>query len=129
MSISVAWDNPEKTIIRQTLRGYWEWSEFDEAVAQLKDMVNSVDHTVHIFGDVRESAQQVKGQALEHFRIAMDRLPPNMGLLVIVGQGYFLTKMFVSVARIYPGLAHRTIYVSSDEEAYAALEKHKSASY
>jgi hypothetical protein len=55
MGITVAWDNPEKTILRYVHYGGWTWAELDAAVAEARHRFRSVTHPVHVIIDLRES--------------------------------------------------------------------------
>ena len=47
MSVQVAWDNHEKTIVRYVFEGKWTWDEFYPAYNKAIEMENSVTHRGH----------------------------------------------------------------------------------
>ena len=46
MSIKVSWDNPEKTVIRQDISGYWTAEEYVDSVLEMYDTMKTVTQTV-----------------------------------------------------------------------------------
>ena len=48
MSVNVTWENNERTIIRLTVSGRWQWCELHAAKAQIEAMLDTVDYPVNI---------------------------------------------------------------------------------
>ncbi|MDX1991195.1 MAG: hypothetical protein SF029_02320 [bacterium] len=121
MSITVDWDNNEKTIIRQTYVGKWTWDEFYASCEEFALLAQTVPHTVHMLIDMRH-AGPLPGGALSHIG-ALNRLPPNMGRIVAVGVGSFVMRMFNVAAAVRPAVKERILIVATLDEAYSHLKE------
>ena len=56
MPIHIYWDNEDtKTIVRQDFVGKWEQADFDEMAQRFREMLASVDHTVHLIMDFKDN--------------------------------------------------------------------------
>jgi hypothetical protein len=121
MPISVTWGDSEKTLLLQVLQGHWEWPDFDAVMSKSNEMITSVDHTVDILGDIRESLPQVRGLGGGHMRRALDLMPDNLGVLIVVGRGHFMKILFALVVTMHEKARGRTFFVDSMEEGVALL--------
>lgn len=119
MSITVAWDNPEKTILRQTYTGRWTWNQFYAASEQTRDLMDSVDHRVDILIDMRHSST-LPQNAMSHIGV-VERRHRNQGRIVAVGVNQLIQLMFRIVLPIRPHLAEYILIVRTMDEAYAVL--------
>ena len=48
MSANVTWENDERTVLRLTVSGRWQWSELHAAKVQIEAMLDVLDHPVSI---------------------------------------------------------------------------------
>ena len=120
MSITVSWDNAEKTVIYYAFDGSWDWDDFDAAFEQSVTMTESVEHYVHIIADLRNSDSLPDG-ALLYIRRVMRVIPPNRGKIVVLGGGKNVKILMDMATRIYKKIAHRFIVVDDLTDAYVAL--------
>ncbi len=130
MSITVEWDNPEKTIVRVTFAGRWTWAEFYEFVTkQVQPLIRTVDHTVDVISDFRDSGPLPLGPAITYANNVMKSYPPNAGIMVIVSNS-LLIKTLVNVfsSAFKSGIGAKTFAVTSLEEAYHLIRQHTRSS-
>lgn len=122
MPIHVAWDNAEKTIIKNVFDGPWTVEDFQEAVAQTKHAMMSVEHTVYLIADMRAGGNLPKG-----FLSAMSglnrSLPPNVGLAIIVGGNQYTRSVMSVLHRLR--ITKDNIVMVADMDAARALATQK----
>jgi hypothetical protein len=121
MSITVSWDNEEKTIARYTFSGKWTWLEFQTAVNQIHTMVRSVPNKVDYLAELQHSEVPV-GNALFHIRRAIKAAPKNSGLLVVSGGSSFVSAIFSVIARF---TAYVRVAPSLDEARAIIAERQR----
>ena len=124
MTVHVNWENNSRTAIRQTFDPQWRWQDYDASVETIREMLGSVDHTVHIISDVRASTPQTQGLALDHFRRTLENIPYNTGMLVVAGNGHFTASLFSLFVQADPKLARRTRFVPTIAEAHSVLRQY-----
>lgn len=123
MTVHVQWENSSRTAIRQTFDPQWRWQDYDDSVEEIREMVNSVDHIVHVISDVRASTPQIQGLAWEHFRRALRDIPHNAGMLIVAGSGHFTASLFSLYVQADPKLVRRTRFVSTIAEAHSVIRQ------
>lgn len=119
MGVAVRWLDQSNGILCQSFEGAWTWAEYDASIAQMSALIRATKRTVHIMADVRQTFPQSRGMAWSHFRNALHTMPENTGLIVVCGTGFFHTKFFMQLARIFPAAAERVSQVYTEQEAHA----------
>ncbi len=127
MSITVEWDNDEKTIIRYTYTNRWTWDEFYAAQAQQNRMQETVSRRVNVLVDAR-NIQTLPDDFLTHLKRVMTERHPQTGLTVIVSSSGFLRSLFNLASRLFPSGTADTRFVSSEEDAYNLFRAEDAAS-
>ena len=124
MSVHVEWENESHTAIRHTFESVWRWQDYDESVVQIRAMMRSVQHTVHVISDIRAATPHTGGLAWQHFQRALTDIPHNTGMLLVAGKGHFTASIFSLYVQAAPNLAHRTRFVATIAEAHSVLKQH-----
>lgn len=124
MSITVQWDNDDKTVIRYDFTGYWNWTEFREQAQTAFAMTRSVEHHVDTISNFLPGTHIPK-DAFLHFRRVMTDAPPNRGVNVIVGASQFIRVLVTVFSRVYTQLGKRLILADSLEDARHILAKQR----
>ncbi len=89
-------------------------------------MVNSVEYTVHIVSDLRESESLPLGGAITHARNSLAYMPSNWGILVIITHNAFIRAMVTTFTALFKTtLGKKTFAASTLEEAYAIAERYE----
>jgi hypothetical protein len=113
MSITVSWDNEQKTAIRLDFSGQWSWEEYDDAVDMAYFMVADIGHKVDVITNLARDASVPTDELLGHFQRAFRQMPSNVGLTITSGGNSFSRKVFSSF--------QRTLVAASLAEARAIL--------
>ena len=124
MTITVQWDNDDKTVIRYDFTGYWNWAEFREKAQLAFVMTRSVAHQVDTISNFLPDTHIPK-DAFIHFRRVMMDAPPNRGVNVIVGASQFIHVLVTIFSRIYTQLGKRLLLANSLEDARHILDKQR----
>lgn len=123
MPVSLAWDNPEKTILRYDLAGHWTWDEmltaFDEGTAWLKSLDYTVDFIVHPVDPIAQA--YVPPNSLGHVIRLHGRALPNAGITVMVNTSNTARMLMRLMTALNPKIAARYLLVDSLEIAREKL--------
>ncbi len=119
MGINITWDNPQQTVILVQYQRPWDWSQFSAALGELKNLLDSVHHTVDIIFDIRDAGFPPQG-AVQRFKQASELNHPNGGLLIYVAPN-LLAQFVKSIVRIIEAAFGRFeadfLFVSTPEQA------------
>jgi hypothetical protein len=124
MPIKLYWDNEEKTIARYDFEGRWTWDEYLTIMADLAEMMRSVDHTVNAIGNMKLGIMPTSGSAMSLARAALRKLPANRGIIVVVTNPLVsaMLSMFKQFDKEIGGILRGT---SSVEDAYKIIERER----
>lgn len=117
MPIKAEWDNPQKTIIRQTFSGNWTWEELYIVSDTITEMLDAVTYPVDLLLDLR-NAPSLPTNALAHIRL-LDREHRNQGKIVAVGLNAIIQVIYEVIIKIRPNTTARITIVKTLDEAYA----------
>ena len=116
MGIEVYWDDPAKTIIWGKFTGRWSWEEFNSAIENVADQMNTVDHRVDIIADMQEGGAVPIGSSITTARNAMRQYPDNWGIIVIVASNRFV-QILINTFSSVTEFGDRTYAVNDIESA------------
>lgn len=123
MSITVKWDNEDKTILVTTYKGSWNWSDLAAADAETMLHLDSVDHKVDFIDDFIEAA--TPPLPISHLPEIAGMTPfrhSNAGVLVAVGLSGFAETAGRIFTKVYKAYAKKVLFASTLEEARRLLE-------
>jgi hypothetical protein len=92
MAIDVSWDNPEKTVIRYEFGVQWTMKDLLVATQADDDLMDSVDHKVHMIFDM-SATQALPGGIVGSMRSLDAEISDKLGLIVLVGAPAFFEKL------------------------------------
>jgi hypothetical protein len=123
MSIDVRWYNEDQTEVQLTIVGVWTWDELFVAIDQTEKLMGSVEHTVNIILDMRQShhVPTMLPSALRKVANAKTMTHRNSGLLILVGARSFVKSMFNIFSTLYPRAAEKYQIAESEEQLQAVL--------
>jgi hypothetical protein len=121
VGIVVTWDNQEKTILREDLTTPWTWTEYDEATDQLASLIKSVSYRVDVIFN-RNYTATPHGDPFAHYRRIAEQLPPNTGLVLVVGATNATRAAANFLLPLFAQLAARLAFVDTVEEARTILQ-------
>jgi hypothetical protein len=120
MGITIAWDNPEKAIIRSIVTAPFTWDELFANWDTVVEMINEKSHTVHIIV-VAQSPSFPPGNALAQLNRITTTVPHNTGLAIMVTSSRFIAVINSTLFKLSPRLSRRGRVVASLDEAYALI--------
>jgi len=122
MSVTVTWDNHERTVLRYEFAGAWLWEDFRKALDQAEKMLASVGHIVDVIADF-EASGCVPTETLARLAYVAGNRPVNLGSNVIVGSKVFNTTTFTVFGNYYGDVARAYQMAHSLDRARALLAK------
>ncbi len=122
---AVLWHDSEHTIIRTEYSGTWTWDDFHVAVETAVDMMKTVNHRVDLIVAPNTNSVMPKGSADPHLRRAIQLLPTNFGIQVIVTRSAWSRTMASIFVKFFSkgSYKHRIFFVISVDEAYELILK------
>ncbi|MCK6578821.1 MAG: hypothetical protein L6Q98_12005 [Anaerolineae bacterium] len=125
MTVTVEWDNAEKTILRTDSYGHWTWDEYHHAVDTALAMIRAVDHEVHLVNVRHLDSTAPEGNALPHLRRVMRDLPKNHRLTIMVNPN-LRSKMLMNVMKsIVPIFTRTFLMAASMDEARTLITQYE----
>ena len=123
MTITIHWENPEKTILRQKFEGKWTGAEYYASLDEISNRLKEVDHRVHWIGDMSD-AVGIPSLNLLAASGRVVKMVEHQFLTVTVVQAHNYFQSLVNVVRrMSPALAERVYFVKTLDEAYSLLTK------
>lgn len=123
MSVTIAWLNEDKNALYLKFTKPWDWTEFYAAYEQGRPMTDSVDHTVHIVLDFRDSGESLPPNFLTHFKYAATNAHPRRGAIIVVSKRMMLVKSFVNMIRKVVPMKNAIYFANSLEEVQTIIKK------
>jgi hypothetical protein len=120
VSIKVAWDNPDKTIIAFQVSGMYSWAEMHESMEEKFALLDTVDHKVCILMDMRE-AGPLPGPVLPNLKRMITMVHPNEGTNVIVGARGIMPILFDLIVKPYRSESAAYVFADTMEQAQCLL--------
>jgi len=125
MPLIASWVNEEKTIILLKHLGRWTWDEIFDVFQEGIQMLNTVDHTVHVLIDHSEDEGGPVNFVSELPRLASLSMPPNVGMLIQVGT----TGVTRIGNQMFSRLYHKIYMADTLEEGFALIARRESAQH
>ena len=128
MAILVNWENEtHKTIVVKYERE-WVWEDFATAKVQIDSFLNSVDYTVNIISDSRESIGIPRGNALAVLSRSFQSAPTNIGMVIVLGANPFFKALLQILQTVSLNRAAKNIRFVKTEEDVKVVTNAASAS-
>ncbi|MFN8376680.1 MAG: hypothetical protein U0694_27885 [Anaerolineae bacterium] len=127
-SVNISWHDAAHTILYTEYDGVWTWDDFHNAVTETVAIMQQVDYRVDLI--VAPSPQSVMphGSASPHFIWAIQMLPPNFGIQVIVTHNRLSRSMGSIFVKVFRRMfRERLFFATNMEQAYALIMKHREA--
>jgi hypothetical protein len=112
VGITVDWDNPQKTIIRQVYGATWNWDEFLAALKQIDALAAEVDHPLGLLADASAIRQLPPANAIMYGTRALSNMPSNVILIVVVSP----SRLALSIIRTVQTVTRFNMQVASSLE-------------
>ncbi len=125
----IAWDNEEKTVVLQQYTEDPGKNDLYDLARKSAEMLNSVDHTVHLIIDESNVDLTLNSADLKFLE---QHVPANQGAVaVIVPPGHMAYKTVMqNVGKaVAPKAFDKPVFVSSVEEAREVLQQNFGVTY
>ncbi len=120
MTIAVAWDNLERTIVRLDFDAGWTVSMLDDALRQAWDLIGKSNHKVDTVLNLTEHCNLPDGTIMR-FQGMLAAAPTALGFVVVACRAHAIENAFGLLNHINPLLGGRLVFVPSVEGARSAL--------
>lgn len=123
MTVSVSWDNPEKSIIRYDFENPWTLSEFTSAVDAAVEMAHMSDQPADL---ILNQPGPIPDKIAAYLQRGINRFPEK-AWVVIIDDSHLLESMIEAVARFNPTGIAQVKVVNSLAAAYDFLDTVRSS--
>jgi hypothetical protein len=125
MSVTVQWDNEDKTLVRYDFEGRWTWDEFYAAYEQGKKLTEAVPYKLFyiLYPKDNTSQRYLPSNFLSHAVAINRQSDPNAGLTVIVSQSPFVHGLLSVLTTVMRFAGQRYATSRTLDEARAMLVK------
>jgi len=119
MSVDVNWYDERRTFLVIGLTFPWNWSEVENSFRQSVELMDSVDHVVHLLVEFPSAGGRPQGNSLVYLKRIIRQLNahPRAGVVYLVNPNPFARSIIEVLLRLYRQEAQRIHIVSSREEA------------
>lgn len=125
--INFQWDNDEKTVMRYTVEGVWNWNEFHKTLRRSTLRFDDVNHPVDTIIDLRKGAKLPAG-AVGHLRSLGAKTHPNsVARTVILGVDATVQAAIGAVSGLYWDDGRLIHFAASDKDAYEVIARWRSS--
>jgi hypothetical protein len=126
MSITVGWDNNEKTILIYHYEGKWSWAEYNASISQAEQLLAGRTSPVDVIANFSQSTL-LPASALSGFKKSMDSRPINFRLAVLVTQGELIPRLVDIFRKVYSKIGDKLVVARTVEEAREIIAKRQNA--
>lgn len=123
MPIFIRWDDPDKTIIRQTYDGNWDVSDMHKTFDEIQQMRAEVNHPINIIADMSYS-RLASGNVLTVLSRAERIFLTEVNIAVVIGANSYLKALTNIATRLAPKALGRMHFANNVEEAYTIIERY-----
>jgi hypothetical protein len=118
MGILVKWESEAHKTIVVTYERLWTWDDFASSKVEIDTLLNSVDHTVNIISDSRQSAGLPSGNAIAVLSRSFQSAPSNIGIVAVLGANPFFKALLQILQTVSLNRAAKNIrFVKSEADA------------
>lgn len=119
-SVNIAWDNVDKTILRYTFYGNWNWDDYLTTLNIGRKMMSEVEHYVCILNDMREMGM-LPPNFISTARSVITSRPQNTGLAIFLTTNTFFKAMYRILSKLLEEVPTRYLLVTTEEDAYQQI--------
>ncbi len=126
MTVTMTWDDADKTIMVCNSQGQWTWEEYHETLTEIVEAFKESNHRVDLIITREKQATMPAGSPMPHFQRAMRIMPPNVGLVALVNTNGFARALVSMFSKLFASKDNAAlIIVGSHEEARAKIAAHR----
>jgi hypothetical protein len=118
VSITVEWDDLQKTIVRHVYGATWEWDEYLASFQQIAALAGEVDYRIGVLAETA-AIKKIPPNAIFFGSRAIRHLPPNVVLYVVVSP----SPLTIAIVRAIRSITKFNLEIAlSDDEARSMIE-------
>lgn len=122
MNVDIRWENEERTLIRYTYSGDWNWEQFYK-VLETRLEEDKLDSRAAVLVDFR-GINKFPSDAILHLKRAAALAGETQVLVIVIANSASLITLYNLFVRIYSQIGKRFRLARNDAEAYALLKMH-----
>lgn len=120
MNVEIRWENEERTVIRYTYSGDWNWEQF-YTVLETRLHEDKLDSRATVLVDFR-GITRLPSDMILHLKRAAALAGETQVLVIVIANSAALVTLYNLFVRVYSQIGKRFRLVRNDEEAYALLK-------
>lgn len=125
MPVHIAWDDSAETMLLMDVIAPWTWDEYLNAASKGRDMASEKLYTVHLIVDFTLVGTLPRGYLLG-FQRAAQYIPPNGGLIIMIGVTGVLKRVGNVMGVLLPQHLWRVRHLNSLDEARQKIAEYRS---
>ncbi len=120
MNVDIRWENDDRTLIRYTYSGDWDWDEF-YGILERRLPEDRLDSSSTVLVDFR-TINRFPSDAILHLKRAAKLADDTQVQVIVIANSAALVTIYNLFIRVYSSIGKRFRLVRNDEEAYALLK-------
>jgi hypothetical protein len=119
MSITLAWYAALPHVMYYEFTTPWTWHEYETAFAQELTLAAQLNGAIYdVIANITHGTPIPSSGGFSTLIHTIQQSPPNMGLIVLVGQSTLLKMFLITLNQIYPPVRDQLILVPTLEMAH-----------
>jgi len=102
MGINARWDNRDKTAILLEFETEWSFSELEEAIRRMDEMITSVPHQVDVLIDVEGAKMPKDVMNMAGMLLSSGEARTNEGNRIVIGASSMVRNGYSALTRLFP---------------------------
>ncbi|MEM9955305.1 MAG: hypothetical protein AAF846_27120 [Chloroflexota bacterium] len=127
MTVTLKWYDDAQTTLIYEFKGAWTWSDYDEARAACRRLLDTVDYGIDQIYDFTHAPVPPSGSVSKFWQVATTKHENTSGLIVVVGNNK-LTQMLANTVGSLINRAIRNFdisYVTNHDAMDEHLQKRR----
>ena len=124
MAVQLYWDDNNPDILILDLGSGWTWDEFHAGVARGVEMMQAASTPVYAISLPGARFPSPTG-ILGNFKLVIPRLPPNLVMVIIVTENYFVETVNRIFFRVSPTAGKMSRIARTIDEARQIIAEHR----
>jgi tRNA A37 N6-isopentenylltransferase MiaA len=121
MAILLDWLDDEHRILCYIFEGRWTWEEFQTVSRRAIAMIQSVPHHLNSIADFSRSAS-LPPQDFVNVRNAMNQIPPNLDLVLLVGGSLLAEGLIKAFSQVYHSIGSHFVVTRTLVDAILMIQ-------
>jgi hypothetical protein len=119
MGINTRWDNREKTVVLLEFETEWSFSDLEDAIRRVDEMITSVDHQVDVLIDVEGAKLPKDVMNMAKMLISTGEARANEGNRIVVGASSVIRQGYTAILKMFPDKLNGRQLLFADDVSHA----------